>query len=135
MERSSSRSVPTALTRPGGKQIDAGRRRILNSVGVGVGALTIPGILRAASPTIGGEAQASPSAGQITVLYDAFGKTSSMKKDWGFAAFIEYGGKRILFDTGNNAEILRKMSTQRASISPSSTSQWFPIAMGITRAA
>ena len=28
-----------------------------------------------------------------------------MKTDWGFAAFIEYGGKRILFDTGNNAEI------------------------------
>ncbi|HKF45130.1 MAG TPA: MBL fold metallo-hydrolase [Thermoanaerobaculia bacterium] len=43
---------------------------------------------------------------QITVLYDAFGKTSAMTKDWGFAALIEYGGKRILFDTGNNAEIL-----------------------------
>ena len=42
---------------------------------------------------------------QITVLYDAFGKTSTMTKDWGFAALIEYGGKRILFDTGNNAEI------------------------------
>jgi len=28
-----------------------------------------------------------------------------MKKDWGFAALIEYGGKRILFDTRNNAEI------------------------------
>src|SRR5258706_14620241 len=44
-------------------------------------------------------------AAQITVLYDAFGKTSTMKKDWGFSAFIEYGGKRILFDTGNNADI------------------------------
>ena len=43
-------------------------------------------------------------AAQITVLYDAFGKTSTMKKDWGFSAFIEYGGKRVLFDTGNNAE-------------------------------
>jgi 7,8-dihydropterin-6-yl-methyl-4-(beta-D-ribofuranosyl)aminobenzene 5'-phosphate synthase len=42
---------------------------------------------------------------EITVLYDAFGKTSTMTKDWGFSAFIEYGGKRILFDTGNNAEI------------------------------
>jgi 7,8-dihydropterin-6-yl-methyl-4-(beta-D-ribofuranosyl)aminobenzene 5'-phosphate synthase len=29
-----------------------------------------------------------------------------MTKDWGFAALIEYGGKRILFDTGNNADIL-----------------------------
>lgn len=42
---------------------------------------------------------------QITVLYDAFGKTSAMTKDWGFAALIEYGGKRILFDSGNNADI------------------------------
>src|SRR5438132_8926952 len=43
---------------------------------------------------------------QITVLYDAFGKTSTMQKDWGYAALIEYGGKRILFDTGNNPEVL-----------------------------
>ena len=45
------------------------------------------------------------TAAQITILYDAFGKTSAMKKDWGFSAYIEYGGKKILFDTGNNAEI------------------------------
>ena len=50
-------------------------------------------------------ANAQSSTGQITVLYDAFGKTSTMTKDWGFAALVEYGGKRILFDTGNNAEI------------------------------
>jgi 7,8-dihydropterin-6-yl-methyl-4-(beta-D-ribofuranosyl)aminobenzene 5'-phosphate synthase len=31
-----------------------------------------------------------------------------MQKDWGYAAFIEYGGKRILFDTGNNPEILAR---------------------------
>jgi 7,8-dihydropterin-6-yl-methyl-4-(beta-D-ribofuranosyl)aminobenzene 5'-phosphate synthase len=42
---------------------------------------------------------------QITVLYDAFGQTPAMQKDWGYAAPVEYGGKRILFDTGNNAEI------------------------------
>jgi 7,8-dihydropterin-6-yl-methyl-4-(beta-D-ribofuranosyl)aminobenzene 5'-phosphate synthase len=48
---------------------------------------------------------AEPPKAQVTVLYDAFGKTSAMHKDWGFAAFIESGGKRILFDTGNNAEI------------------------------
>jgi len=41
---------------------------------------------------------------RITVLYDAFGKSSPLKKDWGFSAFIEYNGKRILFDTGNNAD-------------------------------
>lgn len=43
---------------------------------------------------------------QITVLYDAFGEPSAMQKDWGYAALIEYGGKRILFDTGNNGDIL-----------------------------
>ena len=42
----------------------------------------------------------------ITVLYDAFGKTSTMQKDWGYSALVEFGGKRILFDTGNNPEIL-----------------------------
>jgi 7,8-dihydropterin-6-yl-methyl-4-(beta-D-ribofuranosyl)aminobenzene 5'-phosphate synthase len=53
-------------------------------------------------------ANAQSSTGQITVLYDAFGKTSTMTKDWGFAALVEYGGKRILFDTGNNAEIFAR---------------------------
>jgi 7,8-dihydropterin-6-yl-methyl-4-(beta-D-ribofuranosyl)aminobenzene 5'-phosphate synthase len=51
-------------------------------------------------------ASAAPGNAQIIVLYDAFGKTSTMQKDWGYAAFVEYGGKRILFDTGNNPEIL-----------------------------
>ena len=53
----------------------------------------------------GTPASAEPLPAQITVLYDAFGKTSTMTKDWGFSAFVEHGGKRILFDTGNNAEI------------------------------
>jgi len=48
----------------------------------------------------------STTKAQITVLYDAFGKSSTMQKDWGYAALIEYGGKRILFDTGNNPDIL-----------------------------
>jgi 7,8-dihydropterin-6-yl-methyl-4-(beta-D-ribofuranosyl)aminobenzene 5'-phosphate synthase len=51
-------------------------------------------------------ASAAASSAQITVLYDAFGRTSTMQKDWGYAAFVEYGGKRILFDTGNNPDIL-----------------------------
>ena len=49
---------------------------------------------------------AAPAHSQITVLYDAFGKSSDMQKDWGYAALVEYGGKRILFDTGNNPDIL-----------------------------
>jgi 7,8-dihydropterin-6-yl-methyl-4-(beta-D-ribofuranosyl)aminobenzene 5'-phosphate synthase len=51
-------------------------------------------------------ARADPQKPQITILYDAFGKDSAMQKDWGYAALVEYGGKRILFDTGNNPEIL-----------------------------
>jgi len=51
-------------------------------------------------------ANAAPDKAQVIVLYDAFGKTSTMEKDWGYAAFVEYDGKRILFDTGNNPEIL-----------------------------
>src|SRR5438445_6023747 len=51
-------------------------------------------------------ASADPTKAQVTVLYDAFGKPSAMQKDWGYSAFIEYGGKRILFDTGNNPDIL-----------------------------
>src|SRR5579885_9596 len=50
--------------------------------------------------------EASPFEPRITVLYDAFGKSPDMQKDWGYAAFIEYRGKRILFDTGNNPDIL-----------------------------
>ena len=43
---------------------------------------------------------------RATILYDAFSKSAVLQKDWGFAALIEYGGKRILFDTGNNANTL-----------------------------
>ena len=42
---------------------------------------------------------------RVTILYDSFGKSPTLTMDWGFAALVEYGGKRILFDTGNNAKI------------------------------
>jgi 7,8-dihydropterin-6-yl-methyl-4-(beta-D-ribofuranosyl)aminobenzene 5'-phosphate synthase len=42
---------------------------------------------------------------RVTILYDSFGKVPALTLDWGFAALVEYGGKRILFDTGNNAKI------------------------------
>jgi 7,8-dihydropterin-6-yl-methyl-4-(beta-D-ribofuranosyl)aminobenzene 5'-phosphate synthase len=42
---------------------------------------------------------------RVTILYDSFGKAPALTLDWGFAALVEYGGKRILFDTGNNAKI------------------------------
>src|SRR5437660_11390374 len=40
---------------------------------------------------------------RITILYDAFSDLKEIIKDWGFSALIEHDGKRILFDTGNNA--------------------------------
>jgi len=45
---------------------------------------------------------------RVTILYDAFGKDAAMKQDWGYSAFIEYNGKRILFDTGNDPAVLEQ---------------------------
>lgn len=66
-----------------------------------------------ASPSGSAAAGSAPRAGplddataRITVLYDAFGTPSAMRKDWGYAALIEVGGRRILFDTGDNSDIL-----------------------------
>jgi 7,8-dihydropterin-6-yl-methyl-4-(beta-D-ribofuranosyl)aminobenzene 5'-phosphate synthase len=42
---------------------------------------------------------------KVTILYDAFGESAALTKDWGFSALVEHNGKRILFDTGNNAAI------------------------------
>jgi 7,8-dihydropterin-6-yl-methyl-4-(beta-D-ribofuranosyl)aminobenzene 5'-phosphate synthase len=52
--------------------------------------------------------QAQEPTKRITVLYDAFGAPSDLERDWGFAALVEYGGKRILFDTGNDAAIFER---------------------------
>jgi 7,8-dihydropterin-6-yl-methyl-4-(beta-D-ribofuranosyl)aminobenzene 5'-phosphate synthase len=44
----------------------------------------------------------------VTILYDAFGDQPGLERDWGFSALIEYGGHRILFDTGNDGEIFAR---------------------------
>jgi 7,8-dihydropterin-6-yl-methyl-4-(beta-D-ribofuranosyl)aminobenzene 5'-phosphate synthase len=59
-------------------------------------------------------APADSAKAQITILYDAFGKDSTMQKDWGYAAFVEYGGERILFDTGNNPDVLAQNAKAKA---------------------
>jgi 7,8-dihydropterin-6-yl-methyl-4-(beta-D-ribofuranosyl)aminobenzene 5'-phosphate synthase len=51
---------------------------------------------------------AADSGNRVIILYDAFGNSPGLTKDWGFAAYVEYGGKRILFDTGNNAHIFAR---------------------------
>src|SRR6185295_16400209 len=49
-----------------------------------------------------------PAPNRVTILYDAFGGGKGLTRDWGFAALVEYGGKRILFDTGDNAGIFER---------------------------
>jgi glyoxylase-like metal-dependent hydrolase (beta-lactamase superfamily II) len=34
----------------------------------------------------------------------AFGKPSTLKRGWGYSALVEYGGKRVLFDTGGDTD-------------------------------
>ena len=46
-----------------------------------------------------------PAQDKVTILYDAFGESKQLTKDWGFSALVEHHGKRILFDTGNDAAI------------------------------
>ncbi len=52
------------------------------------------------------------NARRVTIIYDAFGRPSDLRKDWGFSALVEYGGKRILFDTGNDARIFEQNVTR-----------------------
>ena len=42
---------------------------------------------------------------KVTILYDAFGESKELTRDWGYSALVEHNGKRILFDTGNDAAI------------------------------
>ena len=46
-----------------------------------------------------------PAQDKVTILYDAFGESKQLTRDWGFSALVEHHGKRILFDTGNDAAI------------------------------
>jgi 7,8-dihydropterin-6-yl-methyl-4-(beta-D-ribofuranosyl)aminobenzene 5'-phosphate synthase len=62
---------------------------------------------------IGSAACAADSPARVTIIYDAFGKPSDLERGWGYSALIEYGGKRILFDTGGQygvfADNVRKL--------------------------
>lgn len=54
-----------------------------------------------ASTAEGQDTSRAPS--RLTVIVDAFGDQPALHKDWGYSALIEHGGKRILFDTGNDS--------------------------------
>src|SRR5215212_1953152 len=49
------------------------------------------------------KAMAQTSGANITILFDAFGKPSDLRRGWGYSSLVEYGGRRILFDAGSNA--------------------------------
>ena len=49
--------------------------------------------------------EARAEGSRVTILYDGFGRNAAFVRDWGFSALVEYAGKRILFDTGNNAAV------------------------------
>ena len=69
------------------------------------GALLLLLLLRlpaAASPAV------PPAPSRVTILYDAFGDRGGLERDWGFSALIEYGGRRILFDAGNDGDIFAR---------------------------
>lgn len=49
---------------------------------------------------------AQPTRGdRVTILFDAFTNKPELGSDWGYSALVEFEGKRILFDTGNDAAI------------------------------
>ncbi|MFW5946801.1 MAG: MBL fold metallo-hydrolase, partial [Candidatus Natronoplasma sp.] len=53
---------------------------------------------------------------KVKILYDNEAKRP-LKSDWGFAAFIE-GEEKILFDTGNDGDILES-NMQKMDVDPS----------------
>jgi 7,8-dihydropterin-6-yl-methyl-4-(beta-D-ribofuranosyl)aminobenzene 5'-phosphate synthase len=59
-------------------------------------------LLAATGPAL---AQDPAAVKRITTIADAFGEPSALRRDWGYASFLEYDGKRVLFDTGNSATI------------------------------
>lgn len=65
----------------------------------------IPISAKAASEN-GNVSNAVHQRSKLTVLFDAFGRDHALVKDWGYSAFIEIAGKRILFDTGNDPAVL-----------------------------
>ncbi|MEI2694041.1 MAG: MBL fold metallo-hydrolase [Saprospiraceae bacterium] len=66
-------------------------------------AFTIPFIPNPYKPVL--------TEGSIINLYDAFGKDSSLTKDFGFSCITKYQGKTILFDAGSNADIFKRNVT------------------------
>ena len=54
---------------------------------------------------------------KITIIFDNTAFKKDLQANWGFAAFVEAGGKKILFDTGGSGGILLS-NMERLGISP-----------------
>jgi 7,8-dihydropterin-6-yl-methyl-4-(beta-D-ribofuranosyl)aminobenzene 5'-phosphate synthase len=68
------------------------------SVLLGAGCIvTQSTLLRATSALAAGTGPA-----RVTILYDALGSNPALNIGWGYSALVEYGGRRILFDTGGD---------------------------------
>jgi 7,8-dihydropterin-6-yl-methyl-4-(beta-D-ribofuranosyl)aminobenzene 5'-phosphate synthase len=72
-----------------------------------IASITVSGILLPANNEI--------RENTITNLYDAFGKDTSLTRDFGFSCITKYAGKTILFDAGSNADIF-KSNTEKLGI-------------------
>jgi len=68
-------------------------------------AAALLGLLVFLTPAVGA---VPPTPSRVTILYDAFGDRAGLERDWGFSALVEYGGRRILFDAGNDGEIFAR---------------------------
>lgn len=70
-----------------------------------------------AGPLVLGTSLAQAQPARLTVLFDAFGKPSSLKRGWGYSALIEYGGRRVLFDTGSRgADFAHNVSSLKVNL-------------------
>ena len=68
---------------------------------LGVGSFFLAPALAAADPQARAGSSSETSPHRITILSDAFGPREDLQQSWGFAALVEYGGRRVLFDTGS----------------------------------
>ncbi|MFC1545334.1 MBL fold metallo-hydrolase [Gemmatimonadota bacterium] len=70
--------------------------------------LTIINAGLAISPDSGAKSnrQDPDSELRISIIYDNYAHDRNMQTDWGFSALLEFGGNRVLFDTGTDGEIL-----------------------------
>ena len=56
-----------------------------------------------------------PRPNRILNLYDSFGKeVPGTTMDWGFSCLVDYNGRRILFDSGTNADVFANAGDKEA---------------------